>query len=396
MIFNTWTFTLFSLTAIVCYATCVRRRYRPEALLVFGIAFYAFSVPAYLLLIAVLYAIVYVAARLLAGGSLKGTKRRVVFSVALACVVGALAYFKYAKWLALTIDQVAHSGLVPLPRIVVPLGISFFTFEFVHVLVDVYERRIARVGARDLAVFTMFYPTLVAGPIKRFESFVPQLARLRVPGRSVSAYLIYRIALGLFKKIVLADSLRVLAHPLVAPDATLARADYWFAVLAYAGQIYFDFSGYSDIAIGAAGLFGIAVPENFDRPYRSRSIAEFWRRWHVSLSSWIRDYIFVPLGGSRRPPPMVVANLLVAMALAGLWHGAAWTFVLWGLWHGLGLGAHRLWSRYKRPASARARPAPGVLTGAPVVLTFVFVLLGWVIFAAPSLDIAATVYRAML
>jgi alginate O-acetyltransferase complex protein AlgI len=169
------------------------------------------------------------------------------------------------------------------------------------------------------------------------------------------------------------------------------RVDFWVAMLAYTVKIYFDFTGYSDIAIGLAGLLGLRIPENFDRPYGAENISVFWRRWHMSLSSWIRDYIFIPLGGSRRAPLVTALNLFVAMAIAGLWHGAAWTFVVWGLWHGLGLAVHRMWSVTVVPSVAWLRAGGPAIKAISIATTFAFVVLGWVLFAAASFGAAAAV-----
>jgi alginate O-acetyltransferase complex protein AlgI len=243
---------------------------------------------------------------------------------------------------------------------------------------------------RDLALFTLFFPTMVAGPIKRYQNFAPQIDAVRAFEPLIFAAGTYRIAIGLVKKVVIADSMTPLVAPLSAPGPLYDQGDYWIGVLAYTIKIYFDFSGYSDIAIGLASLLGYDILENFDRPYRARNISQFWRRWHISLSSWIRDYLFVPLGGSRRPG-LTLVNLAVVMAIAGLWHGAAWHFVIWGLWHGFGLAVHRLWGTFvvsRVPALGR-----GVgWRAASVVTTFVFVSLGWIFFASPTIPTALTVF----
>jgi len=268
----------------------------------------------------------------------------------------------------------------------------------VHVLIDVYIERIDRLGPLDFAVFTMFFPTLVAGPIKRYQSFAPQVRNIAELAPAAITLNLYRIAMGLAKKFIIADSMTALTRPLIAPDGDpFGRLDYVVAILAYTAKIYFDFTGYSDIAIGVAGLLGFAIPENFDRPYWAANISAFWRRWHISLSTWIRDYIFIPLGGSRRPPLIAALNLFTAMALAGLWHGAAWTFVAWGLWHGLGLACHRVWSQAVVPRFARLTSGGPIVTAVSTATTFAFVVLGWVLFAAPSFQAAAaTVRRGLL
>ncbi len=394
MIFNTWTFAVFALFVWTLYWAVVPERFRPQALIASGIVFYLFSIPAYLAVIATLGAITFCIGRAMLSTRDDGRQRALL--IAGVCLIAAtLGFFKYTHLLAATVNQIASHNIVPIPSIVVPLAISFFTFEFVHVLVDVRNGKIARLDFVEFTTFTFFFPTLVAGPIKRYQSFVAQLHAIVPPPRAAILRNGYRIAIGVFKKVVIADSMSVLAQPIVTPGAPYHRLDYWVAFFAYAAKIYFDFSGYSDIAIGVAGMLGIRIPENFDRPYRSTNIQVFWRRWHISLSTWIRDYIFIPLGGSRRPPAIVILNLLLAMALAGLWHGAAWTFVLWGLWHGMGLAIQRIWSTAVVPRVAVLRRPSRMVAAISVGITFLFVGLGWVLFAATSLGNAGLVYRSM-
>jgi alginate O-acetyltransferase complex protein AlgI len=397
VIFNTWTFACFATVVVAAYWTLVPLRARPWFLVAAGCVFYAWAVPAYLALIAALATLTYVAGQALLSSDRSPAQRRAILIAAVAAIVGTLVFFKYAKFLTTTVDEVAHRAILPVPQIVVPLAISFFTFEFVHVLVDIYQRKLTSLAVRDFAVFAMFFPTLVAGPIKRFQSFAPQLAALELPPTPELTANLYRIAIGVMKKVVVADSMSVLTHPILTPGAPYGRADYWIGTLAYAAKIYFDFSGYSDIAIGVSGVLGLRVPENFDRPYWARNIGEFWRRWHMSLSTWIRDYVFIPLGGSRGKSPLGTAlNLIVAMAIAGLWHGAAFTFVCWGLWHGLGLAVHRGWRVAIVPrVTFLSRPSFAILT-LSTVSNFVFVTLGWVLFAATSLGSAGRVYSGLL
>ena len=394
MIFNTWAFGVFAFAAIVPYLAVVPPRARPGYLIVCGAIFYAYAVPAYLMLVAALGILTYGASAAML--RLERRRRAPVFAAAVAAIVAVLAYFKYARFFESIVDAVARHDVLPVPSVVVPLAISFFTFEFVHVLADVYEGKIRQLNPRDFTVFALFFPTLVAGPIKRYESFAPQMHDLEPPGTAELLSNVYRIALGLAKKIVVADSMTVFIAPILAPGAPYRSADYVAAVVAYTIKIYFDFSAYSDIAIGLAALLGIRIPENFDRPYRARSVADFWRRWHVSLSSWIRDYVFVPLGGSRRSAPVTALNLLLAMAIAGLWHGAAWTFVVWGLWHGAGLVVHRVWSASVVPRFAVLRRPSRPLDVLSVATTLVFVAAGWIFFAAPSLPAALLVFRGLL
>jgi alginate O-acetyltransferase complex protein AlgI len=395
MIFNTWTFGLFGIIVLPIYWLLVPQRWRPHYLVVAGSFFYACSVPAYLGLIFALAIVTYAALRVLTVPHVLPRTRKIVFVLALASIVVVLGFYKYTKLLAATLDTVARHNLLPQPQIVVPLAISFFTFEFVHVLVDAYQGDLKSVDALEFAVFAMFFPTLVAGPIKRYESFAPQVRAVAPLGRDALALNAYRIGLGLVKKIVLADSLSVLTQPIVTPGVPYARLDYGIAALAYAGKIYFDFTGYSDIAIGIAGLLGFQIPENFDRPYWAQNISAFWRRWHISLSSWIRDYIFIPLGGSHRSAPQVALNLFVAMAIAGLWHGAAWTFVAWGLWHGLGLAGQRVWSKFVVPSIPILAEGGSTVAVLSVISTFAFVDAGWILFAATSFGNVAKVFQGL-
>lgn len=383
------------MTYVLYWFVCPVRR-RPYLLMAAGLTFYAASIPVYLLLIVALAAVSYLDGRALLAVPIERTlQRRWILAAGLCASTGVLIFFKYSKLFASTFDGVCRGGCVHfLPDIIVPLAISFFTFEFVHVLVDVYLGKVRTLGLRDFALFALFFPTMVAGPIKRYQNFVPQIDLIRTFESLNFAAGTYRIVMGLAKKVVVADSMTPLVAPLIAPGAVYGPLDYWVGVLAYTVKIYFDFSGYSDIAIGAASLLGYDILENFDRPYRARNISQFWRRWHISFSSWIRDYLFIPLGGSRRPG-LTLLNLGIVMAISGLWHGAAWHFVVWGLWHGAGMAVHRVWGETvvpKVPALAHGH----FWHAASVATTFAFVSIGWVFFASPSIPTAMTVFANLV
>jgi alginate O-acetyltransferase complex protein AlgI len=383
MIFNTWTFAVFGVLVIATYWGLVPQRWKPHFIVLTGSIFYAYSVPAYLILVVLLGLLTYVIAKTMLRTQQVDHRKMLLIS-GIVIVTGVLLWFKYSKMLAITVDEVANRDIIPVPSIIVPLAISFFTFEFVHVLVDVYLGKIKSLDLLNFAVFTMFFPTLVAGPIKRYQSFAPQIRTIQEPPAAFFLLNFYRIAMGVAKKNLIADSMTVFTQPILTPQPLYGTLDYWVAIFAYAAKIYFDFSGYSDIAIGLAGMLGLEIPENFSRPYHTANISEFWRHWHMSLSTWIRDYIFIPLGGSRGAPVIVVFNLLVAMALAGLWHGANWTFVLWGLWHGMGLAAHRAWSALVVPRFAVLANPGKFVRSVSVATTFSYVCIGWLLFAAPS------------
>jgi alginate O-acetyltransferase complex protein AlgI len=274
--------------------------------------------------------------------------RHALLIMAIVANLGTLAFFKYATLLldaVWPLAQMAHPGaLEPALAIILPLGISFFTFEFIHYVVEVYRGQPPIRNPIDFALFAAFFPTQIAGPIKRFPDWVKQLrapARLRDVAADRALSLILR---GMAKKILVADLLApVVAQAFARPDR-LGFVTTWLAIYAFAAQIYADFSGYTDIGRGCAMLLGYSVPENFASPYQARNPSEFWDRWHISLSTWLRDYLYIPLGGSRRRLPRVCLNLLLTMALGGLWHGASWHFMLWGVYQGALLIAYRLWA----------------------------------------------------
>jgi alginate O-acetyltransferase complex protein AlgI len=258
-----------------------------------------------------------------------------------------------------------------------PLGISFFTFEFIHYAVDRYKGTTEAGRARDYLAFILFFPTMVAGPIKRYQDFLPKLLHPSTDFGTDFNRGVTRILTGLAKKFAIADVLTAFTNHLNPAD--IAVAPRWLLVvwiLAYGIHIYFDFSGYSDIAIGSSRLFGIQVKENFNWPYLQTNIAEFWSCWHMTLYRWLIDYIFIPLGGSRVPALMVYRNVLITMAISGLWHGAGLNFVAWGLWHGVLLCGHRLWTQWRGKVES---PSP-ISRLASWALTFTMVNLGWAFF----------------
>jgi alginate O-acetyltransferase complex protein AlgI len=300
--------------------------------------------------------------------------------------VAILFAFKYLMFAVGSWNDLAVAlHLPPLgaaKRWLLPLGVSFFTFEFIHFAADSYWGKIERPPLGEYAAFILFFPTMVAGPIKRFQDFGPKLRAARFDPE-LTAQGITRILVGLAKKHAIADSFALWAVRLNGPELYTAHARQiagW--IFAYGMQIYFDFSAYSDIAIGSGYLFGLQIPENFNWPYGSPNIADFWRRWHISLSLWIRDYVYIPLGGSRLGQSRTAINLILAFAISGLWHGAAYNFVAWGLWHGLLLVAHRGW-RQSFPNLSTRMPKPFAIG-----LTFVAVNFGWAFF---SMDIRRSI-----
>jgi alginate O-acetyltransferase complex protein AlgI len=320
-------------------------------------------------------------------------RRRALLVVSLCVTLGLLAFWKYTNFLvALVWPGLAELGAAdtaPVFHIVLPLGISFYTFETVSYVVDVYRRRLpAERKLLDYSLFLLFFPHLIAGPIVRPADFLPQLRVLQRFDWSRMELGLRLFVLGVIKKAVIADQVARLVDPVYAAPADYSSGALWAATIGYAIQIYCDFSGYSDMALGCAHAFGLRLPVNFDLPYLSLNIAEFWRRWHITLSTWLRDYLYIPLGGNRGSRFATYRNLLLTMLLGGLWHGAAWTFVAWGAYHGVLLALHRAlpWPRWLgHPALAPLRAG----------FTFLCVCLGWVLFRARSFGDAAVVYARL-
>ncbi|HEX7814216.1 MBOAT family protein [Dyella sp.] len=309
--------------------------------------------------------------------------------------LSALVYYKYTGFLLQNmLDAWAWFGRPPQLAFegpLLPLGISFFVFHAISLLGDVYRGKLKQaVTLPDALLYVAFFPQLIAGPILRASDFMPQLAVPRDPQAVHVNRGLLLIITGLFKKVIISNQLAVnLVDPAFAAPQSLSGPDMLLAVYGYAVQIYCDFSGYTDIAIGVALLFGYRFPANFDRPYIATDPQDFWRRWHISLSSWLRDYLYIPLGGSRGGSWFTARNLMITMLLGGLWHGASWTFVIWGALHGSYLIAHRLWAAI--PAIERLRDTTAWRWVARVLL-FHAVCAAWIFFRAPSLDLVGDVF----
>ena len=310
-------------------------------------------------------------------------RKKAILALAVGLDLGALAVFKYYSFFAQDVANALNSvslGMpLPLLTIALPIGISFFTFQAITYVVDVKRGLVAPAKTLDTAIYLSFFPHLVAGPIVRAREFLPQLAKPRDPSRVAVSSGLALIALGLIKKVMIADFLaRAIVDPVFAVPQAYAAPDALMAAYAYAAQIYCDFSGYTDMAIGLALLMGFIFPQNFNAPYRSTGFRDFWRRWHMTLSRFLRDYLYIPLGGNRGSRLFTYRNLMITMLLAGLWHGAAWTFILWGGFHGVGLVTeHAIDGRI-------GRRTPAWLRG---FVTFNLVCFGWILFRSQSLGL---------
>ena len=383
MVFSSFSFIFLFLPLFLATYRLVPAPWRNAVILVFSWIFYAWWRLDFLPLL--IFISVWAWAIGLLIGRAEERSRKAILIVGVAGLLAALGWFKYANLFAATL----HSWGVPLEswhNVLLPIGLSFFVFGAISYTVDVYRGAVA--AERNIvnyAAYQAVFPHLVAGPIIRYASIAGDLHERSFDGAQFIAG-VERFTISFAQKILLADTLAPMVNvgfALAAPS----MADSWLATLGYALQLYFDFSAYSGMAIGLGLMMGLKFPENFDNPYWSCSVTEFWRRWHISLSSWLRDYLYISLGGNRAGAFRTYANLLITMALGGLWHGASWTFMAWGLWHGAGLVVERLWRHAKLP-------------NPPVALSFVFtmlfVLLGWTLFRADDWSRAALMFAGML
>lgn len=313
--------------------------------------------------------------------------RRTTLILGILFNVGLLAYFKYANFFVDNVNAVLGT-LIPLPEIALPLGISFFTFQQIAYLVDSFHGQTREYDFLNYSLFVVFFPQLIAGPIVHHKDMMPQFARLK--NKFLNWENIYTglfiLALGLFKKVAVADTFAVWANQGFADVGALTCLMAWKTSLCYTAQLYFDFSGYTDMAIGSGLMMNIKIPQNFNAPYLALDIQDFWRRWHITLGQFLRDYIYIPLGGNKKGRARTYANLFLTFFIGGVWHGAGWTFVLWGAMHGAALCCHRLWKNL-------GLRLPKVLAW---IVTFIFVNAAWVVFRAENIQAAMTVWKAML
>ncbi len=409
MLFNSYPFILFFLPTVLVGSFLISQKGKKEHVVGFVVTsslfFYGFWNPPYVLLLvgSILFNYV-IGERLL---SLRGNRSSVaaarwLLGAGIAANLGAIAYFKYANFFVENFTALTGGGY-SVGHIVLPLAISFFTFQQIAYLVDSYSGEARRTSLLEYSLFVTFFPQLIAGPIVHHAEVLGQY-RSRRFGRfdhEAVAVGLTIFFLGLFKKVVLADGLAPFANDgfgAAARGETLSLFEAWGSTLAYTFQIYFDFSGYSDMAIGLARLFGVRLPINFDSPYKASSIIDFWRRWHITLSRFLRDYLYIPLGGNRKGVRRRYLNLLIVMLLGGLWHGAAWTFVAWGFLHGCYLainhGWRALWRRFGGDVAHRSSSRLGLF--AARVATFTAVAIAWVPFRADGMGAATSMLGSLI
>jgi alginate O-acetyltransferase complex protein AlgI len=377
MAFNSVTFLFVFLPFILVLHRTAPAALRNGVLLVASIFFYAFAEPIFVFVIAGTCLSDWLLGRAMVVWPTAAV-RRLCLAGSIASNLGVLLWVKYANFAAANLNELLapHGVSLAVVSATLPIGVSFITFEKISYVVDIY-RGVSRPAAswRDYFLFIFLFPKLMAGPIVKYHEIADQLAK---PHHSPAARAqgLARFVVGLAKKVLIADTMAESSSAIFgAPLDQLGFTTAWLGAICFSVQIFFDFSGYSDMAIGLAAVFGFQLRENFEQPYRARDFTEFWRRWHISLSTWIRDYLYIPLGGSRISPGRTYANLLLCFLASGLWHGASWTFVVWGLYHGSFIMLDRLSAhvvRLRLPAAFGAG------------LTFLLVTLGWVLFRSPS------------
>ena len=408
MVFASHSFLAFLLILLLAYWAFARldERLGKPILILASFVFYGFWIPAYLILLITSILFNHAIARSVLAGPTRSV-RRMLTALGITLNLALIGFYKYAAFLVESFNWTLQTQF-EVPEIILPIGISFFTFQQISLLVDAYKGRVAQLGFWDHVLFISFFPQLIAGPIVRQHDMLPQLAARR-DWRLRADYVAIGIALfafGLFKKTALIDPFVPyldLVYQAAADGNAVGFVDGWVAGIGYGFQVYFDFSAYSDMAIGLGFMFGLRLPINFFSPYKADSIRVFWRRWHISLSRFLRDYLFVPLGGSHRGMTRTIAALLITMALGGLWHGAGWNFVIWGLLHGGYLSINHLWSATlskwfpKLIAWVNARRWLRLFLQAfSILLTFLAVSFAWVFFRAPDYDSAIRLATAML
>jgi len=404
MLFNSYAFLLFFLPATLAgwfaFGRWAGLRWAQVWLVAASLFYYGWWNPWYLILIVGLTLANYGWGRELAGKAFQGLPRGWALAVGLVVNLCVLGYFKYANFFVDNADALLGANWV-LAKVILPLGISFFTFQKIGYLVDCSRGLVPKGDFLNFALFVVFFPQLIAGPITHHGEVIPQFSKEGVtrPQAENLAVGSTMLIFGLAKKVLLADPLseRIGTTFSAAADGShLSLSIAWYGVLAYALQLYFDFSGYTDMAIGLARMFNITLPQNFNSPYQSANIVDFWRRWHMTLSRFLRDYLYFPLGGNRHGHFRRYVNLMVTMLLGGLWHGANWTFAAWGLLHGFYLAANHAWLEAKTHIGVLAKvPRPLRIAGARG-LTFVAVLAGWVLFRSKDFSSAAHLFHELV
>ena len=390
MLFSSLVFLWFFLPAAVfLYYLAPGRNAKNIVLFAASLIFYGWGGPRYLLLVLLTALLCYAAGLCLDAAGERTALKKLSVGVFVLITLGILGYFKYYNFFAATAGRLAGKELFPLRDIVLPLGISFYTFQAISYVLDVYRGKSpAQKNLFHMALYLFLFPQILSGPIIKYHQVAGQLTN-RNETISMQFYGIKRFVYGLAKKVLLANTFgQSVDYIMGVPSGQMGTLTAWLAVILYTLQIYYDFSGYSDMAIGLGRIFGFYYEENFNYPYLSSSITEFWRRWHISLSTWFRDYLYIPLGGNRKGLGRTCVNLFIVFLATGLWHGASMTFIIWGIYHGIFILSERLWLKK-------------VLDRNPVkflnhLYAMFVVVFGWLLFRAPSMTYAIDLAKAMI
>ena len=380
MVFSSSIFLFYFLPVFLAVYFLVGRRFKNLVALLASLVFYGFGSPRFLLVLVLSILIDFFLVRQIDKG-----KRKLFLVLSIVLNIGLLAYFKYANFFIENFNallSVFGSNPIRWTKVVLPIGISFFTFQKMSYSIDVYRKTSPALNnIADYALFIMLFPQLIAGPIVRYNEIAGQITD-RCANETVDNRILgfYRFVIGLSKKMLIANILAEYVDQVFAlPTTEIGTGTAWLGILAYTFQIYFDFSGYSDMAIGIGRMIGFKFPENFNNPYISQSVSEFWKRWHITLGNWMMDYLYIPLGGNRKGKRRTYLNLWIVFFLSGLWHGAAWTFVAWGAFHGLFIVIDKMfWLKASKKLGKLPR----------TIITFLVVIIGWVLFRADSFDYA--------
>jgi alginate O-acetyltransferase complex protein AlgI len=386
MVFSSLTFLYFFLPIVMILYFALPDKFRNVIILISGLLFYAWGEPVYVLIMILSTVIDYTAGRLIHYFDNNNKKRTACLLVSVIMNLGLLAVFKYSSFIITSVNGI-FGWDIPDPKLPLPIGISFYTFQSMSYTIDMYMRNIK--VQKNIISFTSYvtlFPQIVAGPIVRYEDVAKEIDSRTVTVSKVSSGIGIFLK-GLAKKVLLANNIGLVWTSIKAMDyGKISVVTAWLGILAFTFQIYFDFSGYSDMAIGLGKMLGFNFPQNFNHPYISRSISEFWRRWHITLGSWFRSYVYIPLGGNRNGTAKTIRNLLIVWALTGLWHGASWNFILWGLYFGVLIIIERLgWGK-------TLEKLPPIVS---TLYTFILVVFGWVLFDVSTLPKVFDYFKAM-
>ena len=389
MVFSSNIFLLYFLPIFLLAYFITPQKFRNYTLLLFSLVFYAYGAPDFVLILVASCILNYFVVRWMAA-TVTQRKRKLVCALSILISLGLLLYFKYANFFVDNLNALlglAHRDAIPWVKVALPIGISFFSFQSVTYTIDVY-RGTSQPSRKltDYVLYIMMFPQLIAGPIVRYSTVAQQIVERKTTAEDFVAGF-YRFVIGLSKKVLIANTLAYYAdYAFGMNSAELSSGTAWIGILAYTMQIYFDFSGYSDMAIGLGRMMGFRFPENFNDPYTSQSISEFWRRWHITLGAFMKEYLYIPLGGNRKGTARTYLNLAIVFLCSGFWHGAAWNFIFWGVFHGLFIILDRLFMLNVLKKIGKIPSA---------ILTFFVVNMGWVLFRAEDFSSALGYYQAL-